>query len=241
MTSTHELTPIGTVHSCFPDKFGVPRQPGLCPSARGSIVLNAPWNDPDCFRGLETFSHIWVTFIFHEVPASREARPLVRPPRLGGNTRVGVFASRSPFRPNRLGLSLVRQDGLFRNEGNLCLGISEIDLVDGTPILDIKPYVPWCDSRADATGAWAGAPPEHRLTVICSESAQQHLESLAPAYPDLAALIEEVLGQDPRPAYHADNDDTRTYALSLFDLDIHWRVMGTVCEVCAITPRTPQA
>jgi len=101
--------------------------------------------------------------------------------------------------------------------------------------------VPWCDSRADATGAWAGAPPENQLTVTYTDSAQQHLESLAPVYPDLAALIEEVLGQDPRPAYHAGNGDTRTYALSLFDLDIHWRVNGAVCEVCAITPRTPHA
>ena len=241
MTAPYELTPIGTVHSCFTDKFGVPRQPGLCPSARGSIVFNPPWDDPDCFRGLEAFSHIWVTFIFHQVPASQEARPLVRPPRLGGNTRVGVFATRSPFRPNRLGLSLVRQDGLFRSEGNLNLGISQIDLVDGTPILDIKPYVPWCDSRADAAGAWAGAPPDPHLTVTYSDDAQRQLEALAPAYPDLAALIAEVLAQDPRPAYHAGNDGSRAYALSLFDLDIHWRVTGTVCEVCAITPRAPQA
>lgn len=241
MTASLEITPIGTIRSCFPDKFGVPRQPGLCPNARGHIVLTTPWDDADCFRGLEAFSHIWLTFLFHEVPPEREARPLVRPPRLGGNTRVGVFASRSPFRPNRIGLSLVRQDGLFRHEGRLCLAISEIDLVDGTPVLDIKPYVPWCDNRTDATGAWADEPPGRLLTVTYSDAAQQQLATLTPDYPNLPALIEEVLGQDPRPAYHAGNNSERSYALSLFDLDIHWRVQGTVCEVHAITPRASQA
>ena len=241
MNQPLELTPIGTVHSCFPDKFGVPRQPGLCPNARGHIALSAPWDDPDCFRGLEAFSHIWLTFLFHGVPASEEPRPLVRPPRLGGNTRVGVFASRSPFRPNRLGLSLVRQNGLFRHNGRLCLAISEIDLIDGTPVLDIKPHVPWCDERSDATGAWADAPPEQHLSVTYAESAERQLETLAPDYPDLTALIEQVLRQDPRPAYHAGASSERTYALSLFDLDIHWKVDGAVCEVHAITPRSPHA
>ena len=239
MTTTHEMTPIGTVHSCFPDKFGVPRQPTLCPNARGRIALTPPWDDPDCFRGLEAFSHIWLTFVFHEVPPSRKPRPLVRPPRLGGNTRVGVFASRSPFRPNRLGLSLVRQEGLFRHNGDLCLAIAEIDLVDGTPVLDIKPHLPWCDSRTDATGAWAEAAPQPHLSVNYSDSARQQLETLAPDYPSLEPLIGEVLRQDPRPAYHAGRDSARTYALSLFDLDIHWRVTGSVCEVCAIRPRSP--
>lgn len=237
MTAPYELTPIGTLHSCFPDKFGVPRQPGLCPHARGHIILDPPWDDPECFRGLDDFSHVWLTFIFHEVPASRTPRPLVRPPRLGGNTRIGVFASRSPFRPNRLGLSLVRQEGLFRDRGKLCLGLSALDLIDGTPVLDIKPHVPWSDSCPDATGAWADNRPEGKLRVTYSDTAQCQLQELAPDYPDLAPLIEEVLAQDPRPAYHGGNGSQRAYALSLYDLDIHWRVYEGHCEVEAITPR----
>lgn len=241
MSDSFEMTPIGFVRSCFPDKFGVPRQPGLCPSARGQIVLSPPWNDPECFRGLDAFSHIWVTFVFHEVPAERTPRALVRPPRLGGNVRVGVFASRSPFRPNRIGLSLVRQEGLIEQNGALALAVSEIDLVDGTPVLDIKPCVPWCDNHSDVSGAWADAPPGNQLAVAYSDAARQHLDALAPEYPELEALIGEVLAQDPRPAYHAAGEPERTYAVSLFDLDIRWRVEGTTCQVLAITPRNRHA
>lgn len=241
MTASFDLTPIGTVRSCFPDKFGVPRQPGLCPHARGHVVLTPPWDDPECFRGLEDFSHIWLTFIFHDVPADRDMSPLVRPPRLGGNIRVGVFASRSPFRPNRLGLSLVRQEGLFTDNGRLCLAISAIDLIDGTPVLDIKPHVPWSDSSPDASGAWAATRPTEALRVEYSSRAREDLRELAPAYPDLGPLIEEVLGQDPRPAYHGGNNADRRYALSLYDLDVHWQASNGVCTVEAITPRSPQA
>ncbi|XOZ34902.1 tRNA (N6-threonylcarbamoyladenosine(37)-N6)-methyltransferase TrmO [Halomonadaceae bacterium KBTZ08] len=224
------IKPIGTIHSCFPDKFGVPRQPSLCPHARGEVILHPPWNSEDAFRGLEAFSHVWVTFLFHQVPADHPPSTLVRPPRLGGNTRVGVFASRSPFRPNRLGLSLVRNQGLNHRNGALRLAISEIDLVDNTPVVDIKPFLPWCDAPATATGAWANEAPAPSLKVQFTTGAAQRLQQLQPLYPELPELIKEVLGQDPRPAYHRE-DPQRRYALRLHDLDIHWSVQNGACIV----------
>ncbi len=232
MTTPHnaQLPIIGEVRSCFPDKFGVPRQPSLCPHATGHIQLHSPWNDADAFRGIETFSHLWITFLFHQVPAERPPSALVRPPRLGGNERVGVFASRSPFRPGRIGLSLVRNHGVTHEEGILRLTIGELDLVDGTPVLDIKPFLPWCDAPEAATGAWANEPPPPRLEVSFSQVAEARLEALTDQYPNLRALIREVLCQDPRPAYHADNPDRR-YAVRLYDQDIHWHVDQGECRV----------
>lgn len=225
---------IGEVHSCFPDKFGVPRQPSLCPHATGRIVMDPPWNDPDAFRGIEDFSHLWITFLFHQVPEDRAPSALVRPPRLGGNQRMGVFASRSPFRPGRLGLSLVRNQGVTHHDGRLCLNISELDLVDGTPVLDIKPFLPWCDAPEAATGAWANEPPAAPLSVSFSADAQDRLQALAGQYPNLPELVHEVLSQDPRPAYH-DDDPGRRYALRLHNLDIHWVVTQGECFVVTLS------
>lgn len=224
------IKPIGTIQSCFPDKFGVPRQPALCPHARGEVVMHPPWNREEPFRGLEAFSHLWITFLFHQIPSDRPPSTLVRPPRLGGNTRVGVFASRSPFRPNRLGLSLVRNQGLRHRDGNLCLTISEIDLVNNTPVVDIKPFLPWCDAPDSATGAWAEEAPEPGLKVRFTSATAQRLQQLQAHYPELPELIQEVLGQDPRPAYHRE-DPHRRYALRLYDLDIHWFVQQGTCVI----------
>ena len=227
---TIETPVIGRVRSCFPDKFGVPRQPSLCPHATGRIAMRPPWNEPDAFRGIEAFSHLWITFLFHQVPADRPSATLVRPPRLGGNERVGVFASRSPFRPGRLGLSLVRNLGVSHEDGRLWLNIGELDLVDGTPVLDIKPFLPWCDAPEAAAGAWASQAPAPTLQVSFSAAAEDRMRELEDQYPSLRALIREVLGQDPRPAYHRDNPDRR-YALRLYDLDIHWYVDHGHCRV----------
>ncbi|MEQ6884369.1 tRNA (N6-threonylcarbamoyladenosine(37)-N6)-methyltransferase TrmO [Salicola sp. Rm-C-2C1-2] len=230
MSQPPTITPIGTVHSCFPDKFGVPRQPSLCPHARGDVVLHPPWNNEEAFRGLENFSHIWITFLFHQIPAAHRPSTLVRPPRLGGNTRVGVFASRSPFRPNRLGLSLVRNQGLIQHNEDLRLAISEIDLVNDTPVLDIKPFLPWCDAPQSATAAWASEPPRPALGVRFSCEAEQQLQQFQGEHPELRELIREVLSQDPRPAYHQD-DPQHHYALRLHQLDIHWFVADGSCVV----------
>ncbi|MDX1589242.1 MAG: tRNA (N6-threonylcarbamoyladenosine(37)-N6)-methyltransferase TrmO [Oleiphilaceae bacterium] len=217
------LQPLGHIRSCFMDKFGIPRQPGLCRHATGHVVLQPPFDDPDAFRGLEDFSHVWLTFLFHQTPPS-PFRPLIRPPRLGGNRRQGVFASRSPFRPNRLGLSLVRHEGLFREKGRLCLGLRGLDLVTGTPILDIKPHLPWCDAPADAHAGWAEAPPQP-LAVDFSPGARQQLAHWQSRYPQLEALIRDLLGQDPRPAYKKAAEDPRIYGIRLYDIDVHWQVV----------------
>ncbi|OBX34266.1 putative tRNA (adenine(37)-N6)-methyltransferase [Halomonas elongata] len=149
------LTPIGHIESDYPDKFGVPRQPGLAEAARASLVLTPPFDDPLTVRGLEAFSHLWVTFLFHLSP--ERWTPLVRPPRLGGNTRIGVFASRSTHRPNRLGQSLVELEGIDTDAG-VRLRLRGVDLVDGTPVLDIKPYLPWVESRPEARAGFAPRP-----------------------------------------------------------------------------------
>ena len=236
MTPMQTVAPIGTLRSCFPDKFGVPRQPGLCPHARGQIVLAPPWNTPDAFRGLDGFSHIWITFLFDRVDPETGPRVLIRPPRLGGNRRVGVFASRSPFRPNRIGLSVVRQQGLIHASDSLSLAVSELDLVDGTPVLDIKPYLPWCDSPADATANWAGTAPT-LLRVEYASQAVRQIHGFSRQRPDLEPLINEVLAQDPRPAYLVTQASDRRYSLGLYDLDVHWRVAENTCLVESVTPR----
>ncbi|MGB8712547.1 MAG: tRNA (N6-threonylcarbamoyladenosine(37)-N6)-methyltransferase TrmO, partial [Onishia taeanensis] len=153
---TFALSPIGRIESDYPDKFGIPRQPGLAPAARARLVLLPPYDDPLSVRGLEAFSHLWLTFVFHHSP--ERWSPLVRPPRLGGNAKVGVFASRSTHRPNRLGLSLVELKGIDTDNG-VALELSGHDLLDGTPILDIKPYLPWAEARPDARAGFAPAAP----------------------------------------------------------------------------------
>lgn len=216
------LHPLGHIHSCFSDKFGIPRQPGLCRHARGHIALLPPYNDREAFRGLEDFSHVWLTFLFHQTPETG-FRPLIRPPRKGGNRKQGVFASRSPFRPNRLGLSLVRHHGLFSEQGHLCLALSGLDLVTGTPVLDIKPHLPWCDAPAEATAGWAEQPPQP-VPVDFHPAALTQLARWEEAYPGLEALIRDLLGQDPRPAYKKSGEDPRIYGIRLYNIDVHWQV-----------------
>lgn len=229
------LSPIGLIESDFPDKFGVPRQPGLAPSARATLRLLPPYDDPLMVRGLETFSHLWLTFLFHHSP--ERWTPLVRPPRLGGNRRVGVFASRSTHRPNRLGLSLVELLEVDTRAG-VRLRLAGADLVNGTPVLDIKPYLPWAEARPEASAGFAPeAPP--RLPVCFTQAAEATLAGRDDAA-SLRSLIEEVLSQDPRPAYR-DDDETRRYGVRLRELDIRFRVVaasrGTrLLEVLEIVP-----
>lgn len=230
------LTPVAVTRSCFRDKFGVPRQPGLTRYAWADLVIQPPFNREDAFRGLETCSHLWLTFQFHEAVRA-EWRPVVRPPRLGGNRKVGVFASRSPFRPNSLGLSVVRNEGLTHRNGELVLRIRDHDLIDGTPILDIKPYLPFADAVADAHIGWAGDSAPQRLPVRFSTEAQTQLAALPEErYPDLKALIEDITSYDPRPSFRRGRqDEDRIYGLHLYDLNIRFRfetvgvVILTVC------------
>lgn len=230
------MTPVALTRSCFQDKFAVPRQPGLTRNAWGDLVILPPFNREDAFRGLETCSHLWLTFQFHEAVRA-DWRPVVRPPRLGGNRKVGVFASRSPFRPNSLGLSVVRNEGLTRRDGELVLRIRDHDLIEGTPILDIKPYLPFADSVPEARVGWAGEEPPDRLTVSFSTEAEAQLAALPEErYPDLKGLIEDVTSYDPRPSFRRGRqDEDRVYGAHLYDLNIRFRfdmvgvVILTVC------------
>src|SRR5690554_4168692 len=222
----------GIIQSDFPDKFCVPPQPGLTPSLRAILTPNAPNNDPLAVRGLETFSHLWISFLFHHTP--ERWTPLVRPPRLGGNAKVGVFASRSPNRPNRLGLSLVELNAI-ETRGGVRLHLSGCDLVSGTPVLDIKPYLPWVEARPDARAGYAPAPPP-QLAVRFSAAAEATLATRADAA-SLRQLIREVLAQDPRPAYRQ-GAETRGYGVRLRDVDVRFQArkdtQGVLLEVTEI-------
>ncbi len=217
------MQPIGTIRSPFREKFGVPRQAGLAPAARGRLELHAPYDDEAALTGLEDFSHLWLIFLFHQTQ-EQGWRPTVRPPRLGGNARVGVFASRSPFRPNPLGLSAVELLGIERKAGRLCLELGGLDLVDGTPVLDVKPYVAYADSIPQARCAFADQAPEKNLTVEFTDQALTAIEARREQYPDLEQLIEQVLRADPRPAYRQDEPGARRYGMRLLDGDLRWRV-----------------
>ena len=172
MLTDHAVHPIGIIHSCFSEKFGIPRQPGLVPVARAILEMRPPYDRDEAVNGLETFSHLWIIFVFHANPKGKW-QPTVRPPRLGGNRRLGVFATRSGFRPNPIGLSVVRLEGIRRYKNKLLLDLSGVDLLDRTPVLDIKPYLPYVDSVPDAIGGFADRRPASAVTVVFSDHANK--------------------------------------------------------------------
>ena len=221
-----EITPIAYIKSDFPEKFGIPRQSGLVEELTATVVFQPPYRVPDALRGLEGFSHLWLIWEFSQ--ARREGwSPTVRPPRLGGNKRLGVFATRSPFRPNPLGLSCVRllevrQD---REQGTV-LVVSGADLLDGTPIYDIKPYLPYADCKPEAVGGFAARPKGADLAVDCSPALLDRVPE------DKRAALLAVLAQDPRPQYQ--DDPERVYGMAFAGLEVKFRVAGerlTVTEI----------
>ncbi|WP_318442376.1 tRNA (N6-threonylcarbamoyladenosine(37)-N6)-methyltransferase TrmO [Photobacterium leiognathi] len=217
---SYSIDPIGIIHSPYKEKFAVPRQPGLVPSARSEIILQGDANSLEAVRGLEQFSHLWLLFLFDQ---NLEAgwRPTVRPPRLGGNERIGVFASRATFRPNGIGMSAVELKGVRHENGNVIIELGGVDLVDGTPIVDIKPYIPYSDSLPQAQGGFASSAPD--LMPVCfSETALNQLPVKNKAY--YQTVISEVLAQDPRPAYKKGKPDPKQYAVHLFDFNVHFSV-----------------
>lgn len=236
-SSAHIFPPVAIVESCFKENFGIPRQPGLVPEARGRIRLLPPYDQPESVRGLEGFSHIWVMFIFHHLK-SEAARATVRPPRLGGNTKIGVFASRATHRPNPLGLSLLKLDNIETSPGNVVLNVSGLDMLDGTPVLDIKPYLPYAESIPGAAGGYASEPPAMACEVVFSELAQRQASQLEQQYPHFSLLLTKVLGLDPRPAYHREDLQwqQRVYGLSLYDQNIRWQVDDNKITVIEIEP-----
>ncbi len=215
---------IGRVRSCFVEKFGTPRQAGLAPSARAWLELLPPYDAPEAVRELEQFSHVWVIYLFDRIRAL-DWKSTVRPPRLGGDRRVGVFASRSNFRPNPIGLSVVR---LLRVEAGppTVLELGGADLVDGTPVLDIKPYLPYADCCPEAVGGYAETPPPLLAQVRLTDAVRQFCQLRESSHPGLTALLVEVLRQDPRPAYRRRRDPADSYGLRLYDCDFRWRLDG---------------
>ncbi|WP_028863490.1 tRNA (N6-threonylcarbamoyladenosine(37)-N6)-methyltransferase TrmO [Psychromonas aquimarina] len=228
---------IAVLHSPYKEKFAVPRQPGLVPSAKALLEILPPYDDINAFNGLEEFSHLWLMFIFHKNVQTNDWNPTVRPPRLGGNKRMGVFATRSPSRPNPIGLSLVEFHGIKQENGKIYLQLSNIDLVDGTPIVDIKPYIPYADAKPHASAGFAQQTPESLMDVQFSAEAQQSIKCHRDTQPELKQLIVEVLQQDPRPAYKKNKPDTKTYAVHLLDFNISWINEGLVTNVLSIEPR----
>lgn len=222
--------PIAKMRSDFPSKFGIPRQSGLVQELQSTIVFEPEFRNPDTLRGLEGYSHLWLIWQFSEAVRT-DWSPTVRPPRLGGNTRMGVFATRSPFRPNNLGLSCVRLIGIEQtpNQGTV-VHVAGADLMDGTPIFDIKPYVPYSDCHPDAAGGFTDTAGEFLLQV-----------DFPPAL--LAKLPENkreatigVLSHDPRPSYQRDPD--RVYGLPFAGYDIRFTVRGDVLQVCDVVKLT---
>ncbi|EFE96099.1 tRNA (N6-threonylcarbamoyladenosine(37)-N6)-methyltransferase TrmO [Serratia odorifera] len=227
---------IGTIRSPYKEKFAVPRQPGLVEDGGGELVLLPPYNQAEAVRGLGEFSHLWVMFIFHQT-MDGGWRPTVRPPRLGGNTRMGVFATRSTFRPNPLGMSLVELTGIRVHGGEVVLELGSLDLVDGTPVVDIKPYLPFAESQPQAIAGFAQDAPPADMPVCFSPQAEQQLNDNLTRYPNLRRFISQVLAQDPRPAYRKGEKTDRDYAVWLLDFNVRWRVVDEVSEVLSLERR----
>ncbi|GAA0475078.1 MULTISPECIES: tRNA (N6-threonylcarbamoyladenosine(37)-N6)-methyltransferase TrmO [Tatumella] len=226
---------IGVIHSPWKEKFAVPRQPGLVTHGGGELHLLPPYNQSDTVRGLEAFSHLWVTFVFHQT-MEQGWHPTVRPPRLGGNQRIGVFATRSTFRPNPLGMSLVQLKGIRTGRQQVVLELGSLDLVDGTPVIDIKPYLPFVESVPEASAGYAGQAPEGNMPVIFTPDVCHQLQQLGGDYPHLQQFLSEVLAQDPRPAYRKNNEDNREYAVRVLNFNVRWRIIAGRNEVFAIEP-----
>ncbi len=226
-----EIEPIGFLRTCFGSKFAVPRQPGLCPSAWGTLEFFEKFRSAESVRGLDGFSHLWLVFGFHKTEGE-EWHPTVRPPRLGGNDRMGVFASRSTYRPNGLGLSLVKLDGvsLEKRKGlhPPLLHVSGVDLVDGTPIYDVKPYLPYAESVPHALSGYAGDPVP-RLDVKVEQAALREFSALDERS---RRVITESLSLDPRPP--ASGDPARLFGALLCGQNVRFHVIGTTCWISTI-------
>ena len=227
-----EILPIAYIRTDLPDKFGIPRQSGLVPALRGEIEFLPAFSQTAALRGLDAFSHVWLIWGFSasQKEEGKGWSATVRPPRLGGNTRIGVFASRSPFRPNPLGLSCVKLEKIeLREETGPVLHVTGADLVNGTPIYDIKPYVPYADCHPDALGGFTQETSFSRLTVTIPED-------LARLLPEgKAAELCEILSQDPRPSYQRDKDPGRVYGMDYAGKNVRFVITGSKLLVISIS------
>lgn len=226
MQNTYSIKPIAYIRNDFPDKFGIPRQSSLINTLKAEIVFEPEYRNPEAFRGLEDYSHIWLIWGFSENTKSNWTAT-VRPPRLGGNTRMGVFATRSPFRPNPLGLSSVRLESIeLHSEHGPILHILGADLMNGTPIFDIKPYLPYADSHPEASEGFAGPLKNYSLRIECAPELLEHVPS------DKQEALLAVLAQDPRPSYQ--NNPERIYGLRFAGMEVKFRVENDVLYVVDI-------
>ncbi len=234
----HALSPIGWVESVYPQKFGTPRQSGVVADATGTLHFYPPYDQEAAFEGLDGFSHLWLVTLFHLVPEStndrEQFRPRVRPPKLGGAKKVGVFASRAPYRPNRLCLSVVELRQIHREAGLVRIDVAGLDLVSGTPLLDLKPYLPYADAHPAAMAAY-GLPPSSDIAVVWpSHQVGSGQHSLSPAD---RAIIEQTLQAQPQPAYaHADQQFGVTLALSIGQCNIRWQQSTTEITILSVEP-----
>lgn len=226
-----KISPVAVIHSPFKEKFGIPRQPGLITDVPSQVVLLPPFNRQEAVRGLEEFSHLWLIFKFHACPTF-DGNMTVRPPRLGGNKRMGVFATRGTHRPNPLGMSVVSLEQVDCQSG-VILHIKGGDLLDGTPVYDIKPYLHYADAVYDAKSGFAHLPPQMELRVEMSEEQRERCSELETCRPGLLSLILQVVGYDPRPAFKG-SDATRTYGVKLYDLDVRFVVRDGVATIAEI-------
>ena len=228
----YSLTPIGEVISPFKEKFGIPRQPKIC-TLISKIKLTGDANYFDCLQGIEQHSHIWILFLFHQ-NLSQGWKAKVRPPRLGGNEKTGVFATRSSFRPNGIGMSAVKLLGVEQKDGHCYVKVEGLDLVNGTPVVDIKPYIPYSDKIEEASSVMAPDSPESLLTVSFKPEITTQLQNLEFEHSGLTQLITQVLQQDPRPSYKKSKPDQKVYGIRLYDLNIRWQVTDDTCQVISI-------
>lgn len=222
-----ELKIIGKIHTDFPEKFGIPRQSGLVKGAKGTIVFEPEYRSAEAFRGLEGYSHIWVIWGFSKAERSNWSAT-VKPPRLGGKKRMGVFATRSPFRPNPIGMSVVKlQEIIFDEKNGPVLKVSGVDMLDGTPVYDIKPYLPYADSYPEAAEGFAKEVFDHALTI---DFPRELLEKVPPEHRE--SLV-EILQQDPRTAYI--EDESRIWGVAYAGFNVRFQVTGERLTVCSLT------
>ena len=227
MSETVPMTPIAHIRSPFETKFGVPRQSGLVPELTAEIVFTPPYRNPDALRGIEGFDYLWL--LWHFSAARREGwSPTVRPPRLGGNARLGVFATRSPFRPNPIGLSCVRLLGVSHDSRGPVLQVAGADLMDGTPIFDIKPYLPYADAHPEAAGGFTAEVSRRQLKVEIPAALLAQIPEAS------RAALTGVLAQDPRPSYQS--DPSRIYGMRFAGLEVRFTVDGDRLQVEAVFP-----
>lgn len=224
----HTMQVIARIRSEFPTKFGIPRQSGLVPETRATIVFEPEYRSADALRGIEGFSHLWLIWEFSEA-IRKDWSPTVRPPRLGGNTRLGVFATRSPFRPNPIGLSCVRLEAVRKteHEGTVLL-VSGADLMDGTPIFDIKPYLPYADAHPEASGGFTADAGDFLLEVVLPPELEERIPQ------ERRAALRGVLSHDPRPSYQG--DPGRVYGMRFAEFDVRFHVEEKALTVTDILP-----